>query len=435
MRIKDFDKFEGEWYLDSCPNQKAHGSLKFTHRKLQLCISQNHSYNKVFFDDDIAEGVTICGNLLDGRKITLLGCLMIKHHVFISSNCIEDYEVYEPSSILLGDCIEGGSGDVFTGAAAYYPLINAWQKNLHFFFDVKNNATIDTKVSLHDINFATDSKQNVNLAFISDFSSTIDFAISAIDDFAKLITIFLGERCIYQDCIYLRNTNGKWIQLLPNFIREIDDNLGQMIPYKNIKDDFNDIVKTWWMKKEQLTIPTALFTDSCIAKKWELIPEFIKMVQALEVYSRRIKMPPLIPEEEFQKMITSILTDIKNEQYKTWLEKRLKSYRGYNEPTCAKRHMELYKKMSSLMGISLSNKKLSSISYRIVNTRNYYTHFSSDEGIYKDDRQIYYATIFMKYLLWTYILEEIGVASVVISKYMSDADELHFALNQLTMRK
>lgn len=420
--------------MDSCPNKKAHGTLNFINKKLQLCILQNNFYGKVFFSDDIAEGVTICGNLLNGSKITLLGCLMIKHHVSLSADCSKDYEVYEPSSILLGDDIKS-DGNVFTGAAAYYPLINAWQNNLCFLFNVKNNIDVDMKFSPNDIKFDLESKPNIKLAFISDYPSTIDFAISVMDDFAKLITCFVGVRCIYQDCIYLRNSNGNWITLLPNFIQEIDYKLSRAIPYNDITDSINNIVKSWWMKKEQLTIPIILFTDSCIAKRWELIPEFIKMVQALEVYSRRIKMPPLMPEEEFQEMITSILSDIKNEQYKSWLGKSLKSYRGYNEPTCAKRHMELYKKMSSLMGISVSNKKLSSISYRIVHTRNYYTHFSSEEGIYKKDSQIYYATIFMKYLLWTYILEEIGVVPAVISEYMRNADELHFALHQLTMCK
>lgn len=432
MVIKELDKSEGEWYLYSCPHIKVHGSLNFIHRKLQLCITENTFYSKAFFPDNFADGVTICGNLLSGSKITLLGCLMIKHHASLSSNCSEDYEVYEPSSILLGDYVKSDD-NAFTGAAAYYPLINAWQNNISFLFNAKND--IDMQLSLNDIKFDMESKPNINLAFISDCPSTIDFTTSVMDDFAKLITCFVGERCIYQDCIYLRNANGKWIILLPNFIREIDDKLSQAIPYKNIKDIFNVIVKTWWMKKEHLTIPISLFTDSCIDKKWDLIPEFIKMVQALEVYSRRIKMPPLMPEEEFQEMIISILSDIKNEQYKAWLEKSLKSYRGYNEPTCAKRHMELYKKMSGLMGISMSNTKLRSISYRIVKTRNYYTHFSSDEGIYKDDKQIYYATIFMKYLLWTYILEELGVDSMIISEYMRENSELHFALYQLDMHK
>lgn len=432
MKIMELDNKEGMWHFSSHSDRAVRGILNLNNGKLQLTISRGNFYNKFFFREELGKGVTICGELYDGKKLTMLGCNLIKHEVSFSPDTSMDYELYVPSSIVDGAWIESDATNSFTGAAAYYPILNEWSKDFRCLLkETYGDVGVTRRFSSDGLNIHKDLQHDLNIVYINDSSGTVEQVIEKIDDIAKFITCLLGKRCIYENSIFLKK-GGDWLELVPNYTRTIDCTLDGFIRYRKIEDDFDKILTSWWAKKRELAIPIALFTDSCINKTWELIPEFLKMVQALEVYSRRINMPPLMPVEDFNNMINTILSDVKDKQHKIWLEKTLKSYKGYNEPTCVQRHRKLYEEMSEMIGINISKNKIKSISFKIVETRNYYTHFGDDKHIYKTDEQICYATTFMKYLLWAYILKEFEIPINVIAEHMNNANEFHFALYQLT---
>ena len=132
---------------------------------------------------------------------------------------------------------------------------------------------------------------------------------------------------------------------------------------------------------------------------------YLKIVQALEAFSRKMRNNNKEDESSYNKKIRYILNSIDNEEYREWLEGKL---RYANEPTLNSRIKELLKEVDFFLNLTSNERK--SVASKISLTRNYFTHFDeANKDNAMTTEEIYYSTVVMQLALRVLIMLELGV--------------------------
>ena len=103
---------------------------------------------------------------------------------------------------------------------------------------------------------------------------------------------------------------------------------------------FEVAVATWLGRAEKLDPVYRLFLGTVYNPKSYLGQQFLSLVQALEVYHRRMLYKPDLPKEAHEKRVEAIL-DSAPEEHKGWLERKLKVV---SEPSLDQRLHEILKR-------------------------------------------------------------------------------------------
>lgn len=141
------------------------------------------------------------------------------------------------------------------------------------------------------------------------------------------------------------------------------------LPFENISDVFEDVIKAWFEKIEQLEPVYDLYFGTLYNPRMYLQHQFLNLTQAVEAYHRRTMKNYELPEEEHAKRLEEIIKTAPSE-HKEWLNNKL-AYS--NEPTLRKRLKEIFE----MLGIS-SKEIFSDENHfisKVVDTRNYLTHY------------------------------------------------------------
>jgi hypothetical protein len=102
-----------------------------------------------------------------------------------------------------------------------------------------------------------------------------------------------------------------------------------------------------------------------------LEPDFLFLVQAVETYHRRTSDETDLPEEEHKVRLQQILDAVPSD-YKSWLKEKLKYS---NELNLRKRIKKIIDRFSDIFGNYIHRK---SFTNKVVNTRNYLTHYDPE---------------------------------------------------------
>lgn len=142
---------------------------------------------------------------------------------------------------------------------------------------------------------------------------------------------------------------------------------------KDIEDDFDDILKMWYGRKNDVLKPVIdLYFGTLYNSDMYLEQRFLSLVQAIESYHRRTKINNEIDPNEHENRVDNIINSV-DSQYKEWLKHRLLYS---NEPTLRKRLKEILDDCDTLLNLPSSRKKKSFIC-KICDTRNYFTHYDN----------------------------------------------------------
>jgi len=173
-----------------------------------------------------------------------------------------------------------------------------------------------------------------------------------------------------------------------------------LLNYEDIKDRFPEIVNRWRILYDKILPSLNLYFSVMHGKNILIEQRFSSMVNALESLHRRLYCNSVFSKSEYETKVHEVLDSVPKE-HREWIEGRLKYG---NEPNLRFRLKKLIKPFSFLLG---NSEKRSRITTKIVNNRNYLTHY--DESLTKQ------------------------AASITSMSYLCDFMEILFQLNLLLL--
>lgn len=427
----------GYWYLPENKEDEVFGILNINSEEIKLELVG------VFdgFDDlDLShKKLTINGFSKCGKEITLLNCINtnfsfnapgIPSKTYICDYVIVGNEYENLDTILIKEMECEFSGlDKWINIRPFERRINNTEKEYQINYKLpeakhynaeKLNISISfgSKMNVGNLN-SIEIKQRVYVKFNFNEKIKLKEGLKNIDDFADFLTLCLGEEVKITSIVLKEN---KKMDLYYNGIEEgYESKIRQdkiLIPFKLIEENLNEILIKWYQIKDDLR-PIINYVIEAYEKVFHIPMTFLKIVQALETFSRRMRSNIKENEREYENKKKYILDSIDKEEYKKWLEDVL---RYANEPKLNKRINEILLEMKFFL--NLNSKKRSSLSQKITDTRNYYTHFDKfKEDKKMDANKIYYSTVILQLILRVLIMLELGISKDIIEKQVIECEQ------------
>lgn len=141
--------------------------------------------------------------------------------------------------------------------------------------------------------------------------------------------------------------------------------------YGSIKTNAQSIFNNWLNAYEILSPALNLYFSTKIGAQKYLDGKFLALAQGLETYHRRTSDEKLMDEEKFKLLVDTVKKNCPDEKM-NWLEGRL--MHG-NEINLGKRLKKIIEPFKEHLGTS---KERSKLLRKIVDTRNYLTHYSEE---------------------------------------------------------
>lgn len=140
--------------------------------------------------------------------------------------------------------------------------------------------------------------------------------------------------------------------------------------YRQIEKDAAKIINNWIDAYDRIDPALNLYFSTKVEAQKYLDGKFLALVQGLETYHRRMSTEKLMDEEKFKELVEGIISKCPEENQE-WLKGRL--MHG-NEINLRKRIKSIIEPFKDLVGTKDERSKIIS---RIVDTRNYLTHYDA----------------------------------------------------------
>lgn len=141
--------------------------------------------------------------------------------------------------------------------------------------------------------------------------------------------------------------------------------------YGAIKSNAQDVFNNWINAYEIIAPALSLYFSTKIGAQKYLDGKFLALAQGLETYHRRTSDEKLMDSDEFELLVSKIVETCP-EQHLEWLKGRL--MHG-NEINLGKRLKRIIEPFKDRLG---NSKERNSLLRKIVDTRNYLTHYNED---------------------------------------------------------
>lgn len=430
----------GMWFLPEFPNESLSGTLDIDENgKCQLQVPHNFGSIQAIGSNETIP--IIHGFMADGKKVTLLHCIPTNQQWGFPGFLVTNYT---SSIAIIGEWYSSEKDiDVFEMTASY-DYLNYWinnrpfeivgndeKKEIYMTYRMPERITCNIGSEEIELTYKVNSKSDSYSNFEINQSEFVCFkfakevyyqsALIRIYDFANFLTLCVGKR-VSPVLITSKNQEGQDIEFI--FPRDkIDNEMVKeqelYIKFTYIRDIFEDTMKKWQAKKELLKPIIDYFVEAH-EKEFRIPISFLKVVQAIEAYSRRMRKNEMLPPEEFEKKVQSILERIDSGEDQKWVRSIIS-----NEPRLRQRLTELFGETNYIFDIS--SKKRKSFINKIVDTRNYYTHFDNKliDKILKPN-EIFYVSGFIKMVLRVLLLQELGLnQQLIVSRMQNDQELIH----------
>lgn len=434
----------GIWYLPNDKENQISGTLNIEENgKITLEVMYGFSSLSNIFKS--VEIKVIHGRLPNGKDISLFDSLQTN----VNFN-MPGYPtvVYSPRFAIIGNLYNSLDEVVISEMKATYSNLGNWLNIRPFHIDSdKGRISVDYQVpdsiryrvgDNEEIEFSFKGKINTNHidSYAIEQSEVVRFcykipvkyeqALDSASQFSDFLTLCIGVKTDILT-IQAQDDKGEDVKFIMNMnsISEGDIKEEQIyLQYTSIKDVFEDCYKQWKNKQDSLG-PLIWYFIEAHDRGFHIPMSFLKSVQAIEAYSRRLRNNERMPENEFIQWVNSIVSKVENKED----EELIKSIIS-NEPRLRDRLREIFSEINYLLNIS--SKKRKSLINKIVNTRNYYTHF--DEGLKSkamSSDMIYYVTILLKSVMRILLMQELGLKSDSILQYFKHDQQLLFVKEKL----
>ncbi len=447
--MKSFE-LVGYWWLPTNPGKTIAGTLKFdpiNGGSLDLLGSFQDfpEFGKVF-DVDIILGFA------DGKKITLHRCYATGSNMSLTAGGpVSLKSSFLVSVVLLGHHFEKNEDVVFKSLSVSYSYLEDWTQITGFQFALQSDK--ENHLSQYEVKYKFPDKVEVK---IGDTNLSFDYSFSdggdKIKEFKLVQTTFLKiepsvachidayfrdflyhaqnfislgvGRAVYPLIMKGKNENCK-VELekgrtayndIEVFykVKEFQEPSKKLHPldmvflFGDVKDEFEKYLNNWFKRAELILPVYDLYFATLYSSKMYLQHEFLSLVQALEVYHRRVYGGKYVSDENFkdvyEKLVGAIPTETEND-FKASLTGKMKYLHEYS---LRKRLKKITDDLSGVVGILI--KDVGSFIDDVESTRNFLTHYDKSlEEKKRDGKELYMLTEQMKFLLEMCFLLEMGM--------------------------
>lgn len=189
------------------------------------------------------------------------------------------------------------------------------------------------------------------------------------------------------------------------------------IPYIKVKESFEKILSNRYKKRNKLDLISQNFIINKYAQQYNQ-SVLLNSIKNLEIYHRNFVEREKEIDENLIRDKEIVLKFINNNiQDKNNVEKFERNINYDPEMTLYSRLLELFGDLNEELlkklvrtSSEVSNKKIKTFSYKLVNTRNYYTHGdpkNSEDMVIKDNYELIETTIFINQIIRYYICKEL----------------------------
>ncbi|WP_411682895.1 HEPN domain-containing protein [Clostridium thailandense] len=445
-------EYIGYWYLPNDKKNKVYGILNIDENnklKLNLCgvfgeLKEQFNYENI----KAINGFTQCG-----KKITLLENIVVDFN--LKSPGISS-KSYKPKYMIIGEHFNSVDEIKINSVSSKYTDLSKWiniapferkmeekEKEFVLKYKLPEQRTYKLKDKTVKISFNATMNgdflkkcviyQETLINFEDLEEKRFNLVLDLINDFSEFLTLCIGETISPYDIQAItekgNNISVTWSgMLLKEDSKKTLYNI--LVPYPLIQDMFKVCLENWYEKNEKLK-PIINYVVEAYEKVFYVPMSFLKIIQAFEAFSRRMRNNCKIDLREHQDRINYIINRIDNEDYKKWLEDKL---RYSNEPNLNSRIKELFTELDFIINMSGKDKKR--IANMITLTRNYYTHFDeSNKENAMNVNQIFYISKYLLLGLRVLIMIELGLDKKLIRNQIDSSNELFFLNNLINSFK
>lgn len=299
----------------------------------------------------------------------------------------------------------------FSSTAPGFPLLKEAKVTQSVFFNLKHsgNVGINELTSLaHKINnficFALD--ENVSLKNLTAKNPTITREI--IPGKFRPVSI----KVFYQSISFSEKE--------PNV--KLHD---MLFRYADIKDNFEGIIKNWLKAYNEIDPCLNLYFATKNGAYRYLEGRFISLAQGLENYHRRTSTETSMPEKEFKETIEAAISSCPEEK-RDWLKGKL-TYA--NEIPLGKRISAIISEFPDVFG---DNRKRKSLARKVVDTRNYLTHYNEDlKEKAAFGRDLWLLCLQMELMFQLHFLKVVGFKESDIKSVINNSQPIQRTLAEL----
>lgn len=463
MRIKEEFKKSGYFWLPSAPERKIPGTLYISdggNIELEVIELFDTSVYAMHNDDNLER---IVGIIEEDGYVTLDNCFYKQKNLSFggvakkSLVCVKKAFIGvaydENERVSLNTCIfsvegidewvgisgiqvdQGYETEFVTAIIKYLPpedillnLNNGMQLSITFSWTIPGYpVTKEAKITQKTYFKLMSSAARELDEFISVLHRMTTFMCFAIDQAVCLDNITAMSNDILMN---VGNNNSKPapIRIYYKSIPYSDHNqkldLHRMLfRYMQIKNDAEKIINNWIDAYDEIDPALSLYFSTKTGAQKYLDGKFLALAQGLETYHRRTSNEKLMEEEKFKELVKEIISKCPEEN-KEWLEGRLKHG---NEINLRKRIKSIIEPFKDVVGTKNERSKIIS---RIVDTRNYLTHY--DESLRSqaaDSKDLLFLCDKMEAFFQLHFLQVLGFTQDEIKSVLDNSYPLKEKLN------
>ena len=450
----------GHWWLPANPRNTIAGTLKFdpvNGGSLDILGSFQDlpKFDKVF-DVDIILG------FVDGKKITLFRCYAKGSNMNLTAGGpVAIKSSFIVSIVFIGHHFEKKEDVVFKTLSVSYSYLEDWTRITGFQYSLQTDK--ENHLSQYEVKYKFPDKVEANIEgtslslnynFRSGGDGIKEFILTQttflkieptiachIDKYFRdylyhvqnFISLGLG-RAVYPLIMNGKNEGCKVelgegrteyndIEIFYK-VKEFQGSSKKLHPLDmlfslgDIRDDLEQYLNNWFKKTELIQPVYDLYFATLYSSKMYLQHEFLSLIQALEVYHRRIHGGKYLSDDDFKDVYAKLVNAIPEEtevDFKTSLAGKMKYLHEYS---LRKRLKKITDDLKDVIGVLI--KDVSVFIENIESTRNFLTHYDKSlENKKKDGQELYILTEQMKFLLEMCFLSEIGMAEDKIKQLVT----------------
>ncbi|HIF9264547.1 TPA: HEPN domain-containing protein [Photobacterium damselae] len=256
-----------------------------------------------------------------------------------------------------------------------------------------------------------------------------NFLCFAIDTTVALKDLLATSKEIQRD-----NGNGKYYPVsikvfypsIP-FTKKVPDKSWHrmLFTYGTIKSNAQDVFNNWLRAYEIMAPALSLYFSTKNGAQKYLDGKFLALAQGLETYHRRTSDEKLMDSSEFDSLVSTI-SESCPEEYTEWLSGRL--MHG-NEINLGKRLKRIIEPFKDKLG---SSKERSKLLRKIVDTRNYLTHYSENlKDNAADGEELWELCQKMEVIFQLHFLKVVGFSDEEIESVVENSYLLKQKINKI----
>ena len=195
--------------------------------------------------------------------------------------------------------------------------------------------------------------------------------------------------------------------------------------FDQIKNDAERIFNNWFKAYDRIEPALNLYFFAKTGIPKYLDGKFLALVQGLESYHRRTSSEKLMEDAKFNEIVTNLIEYCPKE-HQEWLSSKLKYA---NEISLARRLKRIIEPFRNYFGSNNDRKK---IIRKIVDTRNYLTHY--DESLEANaavGRELWLLCLRMEAIFQLHLLHVLGFTTEQIEAIFQNSNELQRKIKQI----